>query len=542
MSRGAVLAVFLIFAVLDTIRADNCDAQQKAIDSLRVRIKADQNAIRQLNPGLSATELSNWADATEAERQAILKKSIESGISTLADGLLSAPENALEPMDIAGYHLPNGIGSLGTGQANTIIGRLQRSGASNTLYSKAVIGSLRELRRISGKTGSLEYLKVLSKVGSALKDTAEMGASDETVGSAAAFFQLVADLAGKGDFAVQLGSALFQGAKNEFDAYFISSAVSSLKSASESQLNALKALGANLQRDVQALQNAKAKLDTCINRPPASLTNTADSPCMNPAALVALRTCDNIAFTMGDRQRNLAAIRSRCPKATRPGEEDPPCPEYDRAAVENRAINRSSMTCNKDASGGYIPLIGSCEGRGSATISQQPSPVNSSDMTDLDKAIQFLDWFDKGNRSFHSPEERQQFYINFPGLRKYETIAETSSPASDPSAADQAEFSKLLGQAQARSQSLQQDVGGLRDQLHDLNTEVSNVDRDFTKAQVDRQKLEQANPSSPLSLSPAQPRIPPGWVPCTCPPDHPGAGIFVNGVQYHTPLLRCPTK
>jgi DNA repair exonuclease SbcCD ATPase subunit len=34
-------------------------------------------------------------------------------------------------------------------------------------------------------------------------------------------------------------------------------------------------------------------------------------------------------------------------------------------------------------------------------------------------------------------------------------------------------------------------------------------------------------------------RIPADWVPCTCPDQHVGAGIIVDGVQYHTPLLHC---
>jgi chromosome segregation ATPase len=152
--------------------------------------------------------------------------------------------------------------------------------------------------------------------------------------------------------------------------------------------------------------------------------------------------------------------------------------------------------------------------------------------------------------------KKEQFYKNFPGLRKYEAIAETRSAASeverdmkasrnDPtssSAADQGEFSKSLGEAQARRQSLQQDVGGLRNELRNLNTEVGKVDQDFSKAQVDRQQIERTSASSLEPLSPIQPQIPDGWVPCTCPPDHPRAGIFVNGTQYHTPVLQCPKK
>jgi hypothetical protein len=35
-------------------------------------------------------------------------------------------------------------------------------------------------------------------------------------------------------------------------------------------------------------------------------------------------------------------------------------------------------------------------------------------------------------------------------------------------------------------------------------------------------------------------QVPPGWIPCQCPGDHPGLGIVVKGVQYHSPAFHCP--
>ncbi len=58
-----------------------------------------------------------------------------------------------------------------------------------------------------------------------------------------------------------IGSAIFQGGKNEFDAYMTASAV--LAGASESQLTALKVYGNQLQKDIQALQDAKSQLYGC---------------------------------------------------------------------------------------------------------------------------------------------------------------------------------------------------------------------------------------------------------------------------------------
>lgn len=353
------------------ILANDCSDQLKAIDALRVKIQTDQNAIRRLNAGLAADELNNWADASEEERRKILKNTLTTGISTLADGLLSAPENALKPMDIAGYHLPNGIGSLGTGQANAIIGRLQSQGVANTRYGEALVSAVRKLSQTSNKIGSVEYVKALSTVASGLKDAAEMGASDETVDSAAAFFQLVADLAGKGSFAVQLSTALFQGGKNLLDAYLISTAVGPLAQAAESQLNALKILSANLQKDVQSLQSLKS-ITSCKDADISSILG------INPDAVAAMKRCNEIAQTMVARQAELSAILRSCPKPAKAGEDPPPCPVYEAAAARNASINRSSMTCNKDSNGQYIPFF---TGSG---VSSRPPPTSAPAKANLD--------------------------------------------------------------------------------------------------------------------------------------------------------------
>jgi hypothetical protein len=35
-------------------------------------------------------------------------------------------------------------------------------------------------------------------------------------------------------------------------------------------------------------------------------------------------------------------------------------------------------------------------------------------------------------------------------------------------------------------------------------------------------------------------KIPPGWIRCECPDDHPDAGMVVRGVRWHAPVLHCP--
>ncbi len=172
----------------------DCATAQNAVDLLRSRVEADQDRIRGLDMGVAADELNSFANAAGEERHQIVVQSLKSGVSALAGEIQSAPENALKPMDIAGYHLPNGIGSLGTGQAKAIVGRLRSQGVD----SPVVFEALQTLSRISGKAGTLEFTNVLSEVASKLKGTAEMGSSEDSVENTAALFQLAADLTGQG--------------------------------------------------------------------------------------------------------------------------------------------------------------------------------------------------------------------------------------------------------------------------------------------------------------------------------------------------------
>jgi len=83
----------LAFSLSDWARAQDCSGQRTVVDRLRARVKADQSQIQRLNPTLTANELDRWANAAEQERQQILKKSLVSATSTLADrNVVSAGE------------------------------------------------------------------------------------------------------------------------------------------------------------------------------------------------------------------------------------------------------------------------------------------------------------------------------------------------------------------------------------------------------------------------------------------------------------------
>lgn len=93
-------------------------------------------------------------------------------------------------------------------------------------------------------------------------------------------------------------------------------------------------------------------------------------PGINPDVIAAMNRCNQIALTMVQRQATLTTIMDSCPKPAKPGDDPPPCAAYEAAAIANDAINRSSMTCNKDANGQYIPFFSSSSrGQGPGTSS-----------------------------------------------------------------------------------------------------------------------------------------------------------------------------
>jgi hypothetical protein len=83
----------------------------------------------------------------------------------------------------------------------------------------------------------------------------------------------------------------------------------------------------------------------------------------------------------------------------------------------------------------------------------------------------------------------------------------------------------------------------LRQTLQDLREQLRATEQNLTRAQAELQLEEQENIASQASGAADAGKItipiPAGWVPCTCPAQHPGAGVFVKGVQWHSPALRC---
>jgi len=254
-----IIAVVAAFSVVScpleaSARTAPCPAQQQAMELLRSRIKSDQDAIKGLSIGITQRELDDAADVAESGR----KEAILAAALSLLEGFLHTPEATLETKTIAGYKLKNGLGSIGTGQANVMIGRIRAQGG----VKEALIPLLRKLSQISEKTSKLEYLKALSGAASALKSTAELGAGENSLEEAEALFGLAAAIAAPPDLAVSLASAIVNSAKNQTQIYLMAKPIDQLTSTAESQLKDLKVLSAKLQSDVQTLQRFRAT-DIC---------------------------------------------------------------------------------------------------------------------------------------------------------------------------------------------------------------------------------------------------------------------------------------
>jgi hypothetical protein len=302
------ILIAVIFSCPPLIAAPgtDCVAKQQALTYAKSRVKADQNSIRKLNAGATASDLEKWANAADEERREVLKDSIVNSMGILAGGLENFTEparDALKPTNIAGVYLPHGVGSLGTGQANLIIGRLQRLGSTSPQV-QTLIDNVRVLSSFQNKTETLEFAAKVHDIASAYNESADFATNltdatnSDPVKVAAVGLQLVSGLVGKGaTISVDVGAALFTGVEHLTDAYLISSIINNLSNSvalpqplapsnptyevqesqgtvkpshptgkqdiTEAQLAGLKVLARKLDRDVKALQDAKAAMENC---------------------------------------------------------------------------------------------------------------------------------------------------------------------------------------------------------------------------------------------------------------------------------------
>jgi hypothetical protein len=100
------------------------------------------------------------------------------------------------------------------------------------------------------------------------------------------------------------------------------------------------------------------------------------------------------------------------------------------------------------------------------------------------------------------------------------------------------DFNNSLSRAQQNQDAASQQLQQTQAQVNDLQTQISQAQAQVTST---RQSIADARQpiSAPTRLGLPTPRIPAGWVPCTCPDQHPHAGLLVNGTRYHSAALNC---
>ena len=107
--------------------------------------------------------------------------------------------------------------------------------------------------------------------------------------------------------------------------------------------------------------------------------------------------------------------------------------------------------------------------------------------------------------------------------------------------ADQAKSTNPGGKTQLTLGGLPLDSGAFRLPKDDLTREPLSPDKEDTKAEAAHRQVESENTTFGTTTSvPPRPKIPSWWIRCECPDDHPDAGMVVDGVRWHAPVLQCP--
>jgi hypothetical protein len=107
--------------------------------------------------------------------------------------------------------------------------------------------------------------------------------------------------------------------------------------------------------------------------------------------------------------------------------------------------------------------------------------------------------------------------------------------------AAQGKSNDLVGKTRLPLSGLPLDSGTLRLPKEDLTRAPLNPANKDTKAGEDHPQEDTGRTTFGVSNSTApRPKIPSWWIRCQCPEDHPTAGMVVDGVRWHAPVLQCP--
>jgi hypothetical protein len=243
------------------IRAQGtCSELQLAEGRARTVVQTDTAGINQLKTGFAVTSaaLDDFLKLTTEQRSRLY----QTALLNLLQAATAAPFIGVNVGNVA---LPNGVASIGTGQANALIQLLRSKGVGNPALFSLISGAA----SVSGKPA-------LAKTGQAIVGTsitALQGGSaalkGDVVGAWASVAQLGLSLMGP----AYAGYATALGAGGDFLTLVQSGVVASNAASQISQLGQLNAANlaelkrrvAKLQVDVQALQSAKAQSSRCTS-------------------------------------------------------------------------------------------------------------------------------------------------------------------------------------------------------------------------------------------------------------------------------------
>jgi hypothetical protein len=107
--------------------------------------------------------------------------------------------------------------------------------------------------------------------------------------------------------------------------------------------------------------------------------------------------------------------------------------------------------------------------------------------------------------------------------------------------ADQAKSIDSGGKSQLTLDGLPLDSATIRLTKKDLAQEPPDSDSGPITGEAKSHQSDNENTTFGVTNSAVRrPKIPSWWIRCACPEDHPDAGLVVDGVRWHAPVLQCP--
>jgi hypothetical protein len=130
----------------------------------------------------------------------------------------------------------------------------------------------------------------------------------------------------------------------------------------------------------------------------------------------------------------------------------------------------------------------------------------------------------------------------FVQVRNCRKSAEGSSIlAFNISSPDQEKSAGVVGKTQPNFRELSQHPDIFHMPSGQLYGDPSNLNKGDSKVGAGAPPVEDKDATFGATFTAVpQPKIPSWWIRCMCPNDHPDAGMVVNGVRWHAPVLQCP--